>query len=79
MMSSIIPNAVPYLLDIDTTNGRVQISRSEHSDGIGLLVDRGGQGQGTILTADQAKDIAALLCLNADVLGASAKTSLPAS
>jgi hypothetical protein len=59
-MSSIMPMAkTPCVLELP--NGTVQVSRGGDPATIGLLVERDGHAHGTILSEDQAKELAEML------------------
>ena len=45
----------------ETLNGRVQVSLGASGESIGLLVERGIEGVGTLITLEQAREIAAVL------------------
>jgi hypothetical protein len=72
MSSSIVMDSSPCSFKIDSENGQVQVSRGGSPDVIGLLVERGALWAGTLLTKEQAIELARLLTAPLPLLGETA-------
>jgi len=60
---------------LESLNGEVQVSDATDSSTIGLLVNRGDWAAGTLLTREQAKQLAELLTRQFRLTGAPAHQS----